>query len=59
MSFHIQKEVEIMEKCSICMKIIVEENKIHAYTDEGEGCCKVCWDWLKANVPLKVEGEEE
>jgi hypothetical protein len=41
------------------MRTIVEENKIHAYTEEGEGCCKVCWDWLKTNIPLKVEGEEE
>jgi hypothetical protein len=41
------------------MKTIAEENKIHAYTHEGEGCCKTCWDWLKNNFPLKVEGEEE
>lgn len=48
-----------MDKCSICMCKVAEENKIHAYTKEGEGCCKICWDWLKANIPVDVEGEEE
>ena len=48
-----------MEKCAVCMEIVVEENKIHAYTKEGEGCCKTCWDWLKNNFPVKVEEKKE
>ena len=48
-----------MDKCSICMESLVEKNKLHAYTKDGEGCCKVCWSWLKENFPLKVEENEE
>jgi hypothetical protein len=41
------------------MRTAAEENKIHAYTTEGEGCCKVCWNWMKNNIPLNVEEKKE
>jgi hypothetical protein len=48
-----------MEKCTVCMEIVVEKNKIHAYTKDGEGCCKTCWDWLKDNFPISIEEKKE
>jgi hypothetical protein len=41
------------------MQNLADENKLHAYTEDGERCCKVCWDWLKTNFPVKVEEKEE